>query len=187
MIALSVAALLALAPTLPDDSLYLVEDRYEDQTGRALQLVSFRGEPVLLAMFYARCPQACPLLISEVKRVLAALPPAERDIVKVVLVTLDPVRDTPAFLRQTMTSRSLAPGRWTLLRSNPEATRTLAALLGVRYRAGAGGAIDHSSQIALLDRVGRTVAVRGDLSAPLESFVAAVVDAARRPASPTGP
>jgi protein SCO1/2 len=183
MIALaSVVALLALAPpALPSDSLYLVEDRFEDQRGHALQLAAFRGQPVLLAMFYARCPQACPLLITDVKRVLAGLPALERSLVKVVLVTLDPERDTAVFLQETLTARALDDGQWTLLRTDPAATRTLAAVLGVRYREGAGGAIDHTSQIALLDRAGRKVAVRAEIGAPVQGFAAAVVDVIKRP------
>ncbi|MDP2341854.1 MAG: SCO family protein [Deltaproteobacteria bacterium] len=183
MIALfSVAALLAFAPpALPSDSLYLVEDRFEDHSGRARTLADFRGQTVLLAMFYARCPQACPLLISDVKRVLAALPPAERDVVKVVLVTLDPERDTPAFLATTMTNRSLPTTQWTLMRTDAAATRTLSAVLGVRYRDGVDGAIDHTSQIALLDREGRKIAVRGEIGAPVEGFAKVIVDVVRKP------
>ena len=183
MIALfSIAAVLAFAPpALPPDSIYLVEDRYEDQRGQALQLTAFRGHPVLLAMFYARCPQACPLLISDVKRVLGAVPEAERRQVKVVVVTLDPERDTAAFLSETMKARGLDAAQWTLVRTDPAATRTLAAILGVRYRAEADGAIDHTSQIALLDRWGRKVVVRAQIGAPVDGFAAAVVDVVRAP------
>ena len=181
MIFAVVPVLLAVAPlaALPADSLYLVEDRYEDQTGKDVGLVDWRGQPVLLAMFYASCPQACPLLISDVKRVLAAVPPEERAAIRVVLVTLDPERDTPASLAQTMKSRGLEIPQWTLLRTNPIATRTLSAVLGVRYRDDVDGAIDHTSQIALLDRQGRKVSVRGDIGAAVEGFAAAIVDVVR--------
>lgn len=183
-ISLLAAVLLSIAPTvaptttpLPGDSLYLVDDGFQDQTGAAVHLEDWRGHRVLLAMFYARCPQACPLLISDIQRVLSAVPPAERARVKIVLVTLDPERDTAAFLQETLKSRGLPAAQWTLLRTDEATTRTLAAVLGVRYRDGEDGAIDHTSQIALLDRQGRRVATRAAIGSDVASFVAAIVDA----------
>lgn len=49
---------------------------------------------------FTHCPHICPTALTEIKRTLENLPPAMRDKSQVVLVTLDPARDTPATLQQ---------------------------------------------------------------------------------------
>lgn len=152
--ALLTVVIAGLPSPLPSESLYQVEGRFEDQAGKQRSLSELAGSPTLFAMFYATCPRACPMLIADVKNVLAKLTPEEEARVRVVLVSLDPARDTPEVLRRTMEARGLDADRWTLLRTSPESTRALAAALGVRYRAKGDGSVDHSSKIVLLDEGG---------------------------------
>jgi protein SCO1/2 len=63
-----------------------------DQTGQTITLEQFRGRPVLVAFAYAHCETVCPLIVSDVltaSRAAAPLDPV------VLIVTLDPWRDTP--------------------------------------------------------------------------------------------
>jgi protein SCO1/2 len=48
--------------------------------------------------------------------------------------------------------------RWTLAAASDADARMLAAVLGIRYRAVAGGQFVHTSVIVALDRDGRTLA-----------------------------
>ena len=148
-------------PTLPaskvetgGDSLYVLDGKYTDQDGKAVTLAKFRGKPVLISMFYATCPHACPMLVSDVKRIESGLDPAVRKDLQIVLVTFDPDRDTVDALRQLRELHKVEKDRWTFLRTNPGTVRELAAVLGIRYRFTPDGAIGHSSVITLLDRDG---------------------------------
>lgn len=175
----------ATAPVdLPAESLYQLEGRFEDQTGTARALADFAGAPTLFAMFYATCPRACPMLISDVKNVLGKLTAEERTRVRVVLVSLDPARDTPAVLAKTMEARGLDASRWTLMRTSPENTRALAAALGVRYRAQGDGSVDHTSRIVLLDAGGVMVGRKDGLGGTAEDLIAAVRSLVLSPRSP---
>jgi len=155
--ALLVSVALAGAPakTLPDDSVYLLDATFVDQHGDKAKLDVFRGQPVIFAMFYASCPSVCPRLISDIKRMLADMPEAQRKQTRVVLVSLDPERDTPAVLASVIQARGLDDTRTRLLVGSARDTRRVAALLGVKYRDDGKGAIDHSSRIVVLDAVGR--------------------------------
>ena len=165
----------AAAPLpMSGESLYQVEGVFEDHEGRKGTLAVARGETTLMAMFYATCPLACPLLIGDIKRVLGDLTDAERARVHVVLVSLDPERDTPALLKETITTRSLDPKLWTMLRTDPTATRTLASALGVRYRSNEDDSIDHTSKIVLLNGDGVAVAARDTIGADTAAFVAQI-------------
>lgn len=163
-LALALALSPSLAAALPDDSVYLLEGKsFVDHAGDTRALDVHRGRPVLLAMFYATCPSACPRLIADVQRTLALLSEAERDEVRVVLVSLDPARDTPAVLARAIASRGLDPQRTTLLTGSDADTRRLAAVLGVKYRDDGQGAIDHTSRIVVLDALGRIAQTKDGL------------------------
>lgn len=177
-LALSLVAGLASQPGgTPGDSLYdpeVLDAQFLDQRGVRTRLSAHEGHPVLLAMFYATCPSACPRLIADVQRVLAQLDERTRNDVRVVLVSLNPKHDTPQVLAGVMEGRGLDRERTTLLVGAEEDTRRLAVLLGVRYRDDGQGTIDHSSRIVVLDRGGRIVNKRDGLGGSVDGVAEAL-------------
>ena len=66
-----------------------------DQHGDEVRVADFRGRPVLVTFAYAHCATVCPVVVRTVKTAaeqLEKLDPA------VVIVSLDPWRDTPSSL-----------------------------------------------------------------------------------------
>ena len=143
---------------LPRDSIYQLPVTLTDQHGKSWDWRSKRGKPQVVAMFYTSCQYICPLIVDSGKAVEHALTPAERAKLGILLISMDPKRDTPAALRSVANQRKLDPARWSL--ASPEAAdvRSVAGVLGVRYRALADGEFNHTSALVLLDRDGRIVA-----------------------------
>ncbi|CAL9476404.1 hypothetical protein SUDANB58_02962 [Streptomyces sp. enrichment culture] len=56
------------------------------------------GRPTLLYFGYTHCPDVCPLTMNNIAVAKKQLPEAEQDKLRVVFVTTDPERDTPAAL-----------------------------------------------------------------------------------------
>ncbi|MFB7735104.1 SCO family protein [Streptomyces sp. NPDC056112] len=56
------------------------------------------GHPTLVYFGYTHCPDACPLTMNNIAVAKKALSKAEQDDLRVVFVTTDPDRDTPAEL-----------------------------------------------------------------------------------------
>ncbi|MFF7902996.1 SCO family protein [Streptomyces sp. NPDC088817] len=56
------------------------------------------GHPTLVYFGYTHCPDACPLTMSNIAVAKKALPKAQQNDLRVVFVTTDPDRDTPAEL-----------------------------------------------------------------------------------------
>ncbi|MGW4321058.1 SCO family protein [Streptomyces sp. NPDC004684] len=56
------------------------------------------GRPTLIYFGYTHCPDICPLTMSNIAVAKSKLPKAEQDKLRVVFVTTDPARDTPAEL-----------------------------------------------------------------------------------------
>jgi protein SCO1/2 len=176
-----VTAGLASAAELPGDSLYRLDLTLTDHHGRHFTLAARRGRPQLVSMFYTSCQYVCPLIIDTLKKTQAALTPAERARLDVLLVSFDPARDTPARLAAVFGERKLDAGTWTLARTGPGEVRTLAAALDIQYRALESGDINHSSALVLLDRDGRLRARTDRIGEVDADFVAAVKQALAAP------
>ncbi|MEU9554434.1 SCO family protein [Streptomyces fumanus] len=56
------------------------------------------GKPTLIYFGYTNCPDVCPLTMNNIAVAKKQLPKAEQDELRVVFVTTDPERDTPAAL-----------------------------------------------------------------------------------------
>jgi protein SCO1/2 len=139
--------------------------------GTTIELDADRGHPTLISMFYGTCPAACPALIDAIGRTLDRV---DRRDVRVLLVSFDPARDTPAQLRELARVHRL-DARWTLASAGEADARALAAVLGIRYRTVANGQFFHTSAIVVLDRDGRPVAHMDGLGDP-SGLVAALAD-----------
>lgn len=180
LIALALASVPIAHAGPPDDSVYALKMSLTDQTGQPASLAAFRGHPVLITMFYGSCPRACPLLISKMKLLEQHLSPADRDDLRVLLVTLDPQRDTPEVLAGLAAAHGVDLSRWKFLRTGDAAVRELAAVLGVKYHRLAGGAIWHTSVIVSLDREGRIVGRTEGLDLDLKPLEDSLARAERR-------
>jgi protein SCO1/2 len=69
-----------------------------DMHGNAFRLNDSRGKIVLLYFGYVHCPLECPLTMAHLKQALVSLG-AEAQSVQVVMISTDPVRDTPESMR----------------------------------------------------------------------------------------
>ncbi|HTK47218.1 MAG TPA: SCO family protein [Gemmatimonadaceae bacterium] len=123
-----------------------------DQTGRTVTLEQFRGKPVLVTFAYAHCETVCPLLVSEVlgaRDRLGGRAPA------VLIVTLDPWRDTPSRL-PSIAERWGATGDAHVLGGSPEEVeRVLNAWRIPRARNERTGDVSHPSVVYVVGADGR--------------------------------
>ena len=71
--------------------------------GQSRTLADFRGKVLVVFFGFTHCPEACPTALMRFAQVVKALG-AEGVRVQVVMVTVDPARDTPARLGQYVTA-----------------------------------------------------------------------------------
>jgi len=164
----------AVSDVSPSDSLYQLDIPLETANGGHTRFSKASGHARIVTLFYANCPMVCPLTIETLIKLDAALTPAERASVEILLVSLDPVRDTPQALSRLAHERHIPYKRWTLARASPSDTRKLAAALGIQYRALSDCGFQHSSILVLLDAQGREVGRSSELGAPAPEFLEAV-------------
>lgn len=164
----------ARATPLPGDSVYQLQVPLVDQDGHAAAFADARGQVRVVSMFYTSCKFVCPLIIDTLRKTERALDADARARLRVLLVSLDPVNDTPAALAQLASQRKVDTTRWTLARTDASHVRRLAAVLGIQYKQLAAGEFSHSTSLVLLDGEGRILARTDKLGEADETFVAAL-------------
>jgi protein SCO1 len=142
------------AADVPGASLYQLSVPLETADGATLALASLRGQPLLVTMFYSHCTSICPLLTAELQSIDRQLAPNQRATVRVLMVSFDAARDTPAALKSFARLHHIDDPRWIVARASASDVRLLAAALGIRYRELPDHTFNHSAVITLADRDG---------------------------------
>lgn len=138
-------------------SLYDIGTSWRNERGDSLLLAEMAGTVRVVALVYTSCHGTCPLIVNDMKRIEAAIPPGRDADVGFVLISLDPARDTPGRLAAWAADNELDPARWTMLNGTDVTVREIAATLGVRYQVQPDGEVAHSNIITVLDRDGMVV------------------------------
>jgi len=158
---------------LPDRSIYQLDSLWTTDSGTQTNLAALRGRIQVVTMFFANCQVACPLLVHDMKRIEAILPPELREQIGFVLVSFDPDRDTPEALRAYRQRQGLAEN-WTLLRGKPEDIQELAVVLGLKYKKDLQGQFAHSNVITVLNPEGEIIHQQSGLPQAIEPLVTAI-------------
>ncbi|GGI29896.1 SCO family protein [Bradyrhizobium guangdongense] len=74
-----------------------------DQNGKAVTDKSLKGKPTLIFFGYTHCPDVCPTSLFEMSEVLRAMG-KDADKVNAVFISVDPERDTPATMKEYLSS-----------------------------------------------------------------------------------
>lgn len=141
-----------------------------------VSLKDFRGKVVLIYFGYTYCPDICPTSLAATAEGLKELKPDELARVAMILVSVDPRRDTPARLKEY--ARFFHPVIVGVT-GTPEEIATVAKRYGVFYAeqkvatAGDGYVVDHSADTYVVAPDGKLVGRIAHATAPDQ--VAAII------------
>jgi protein SCO1/2 len=135
----------------------LEEFTLTDEAGKLFHRADLAGQPTIVFFGFTHCPDVCPTTLAKLAQVTkgAAIPG-----LRVVLVSVDPTRDTPQVLNQYV--HAFSPS-FKGLTGTPAEIERVSREFGVAVaRVDLGGGdytVDHSAVIFLLDDQARRVAV----------------------------
>lgn len=126
-----------------------------DQDGRPISSEDLRGELVLYTFSASRCASACePMtaLLRDVQRRLEDAGQAAGPAVRLVTISVDPGRDTPAILAEMAAQAGADPGRWRFATASPNLLKqAVGAGFEVFYGPLDGGGVQVDPLLALVD------------------------------------
>jgi protein SCO1 len=125
-----------------------------DHTGKPRRLEDWRGKAVVLFFGFTHCPDVCPTTLAEIASAVKQLG-ADAERVQVLMVSVDPERDTPESLGKYVTAFD---PRFLALRGDLETTRKVAAEFKIYFEKAKSGdsyTVNHSVQSYVIDPQGR--------------------------------
>lgn len=134
------------------------------QDGRWVSDAQFRGAPMLVFFGYTHCPDVCPATLSDMTLMLRQLPADAK--IAALFITVDPERDTPAALKEYLSSFDPRILGLSGARAELEPVYKSYHVYSKRVP-GSGGdyTMDHSALVYIMDKAGEFVGPL-DLSRP---------------------
>jgi cytochrome oxidase Cu insertion factor (SCO1/SenC/PrrC family) len=123
-----------------------------DQHGRLTTFADFRGHTVLLTFAFGHCSTVCPVIASALR---SARDQAHRPDVPIVIITLDPWRDTPDRLQTIAEGWGLGAEDRVLSGDVADVERILDALGVGRQRDERTGDVTHGQTVLGINALGR--------------------------------
>ena len=152
--------LLPQSRTLPELSL-------TDQDGRQVQVNELKDKWSLLFFGYTFCPDICPATLAQLRQLQGQLPQETRDNLRVILVSVDPNRDTPAQLKKYL---DYFDAGFIGLTSDEKTLSALANAVSIPYipadTSKENYTVDHSGNLVLIGPDGTQ---RGFIRAPINN------------------
>lgn len=132
--------------------------RLIDQDGKVVTDQDMRGKPFLVFFGFTHCPDVCPTTLFEMSEVLRNLG-ADADKLSALFITVDPERDTPAAMKDYLSSFD---PHLRGLTGDAAALAAVAKEYRVYYKKvpleGGDYTMDHTAIVYLMDKQGRFVA-----------------------------
>ena len=139
---------------------------FTNAEGQPQDVSQLTGKWRLVFFGYTFCPDICPTTLAELRQLQSRLPEALKQRMQVVLVSVDPARDTPQQLKQYL---SFFDAGFAGLTGALEPTQELATVLGIPFipadTTQPNYTVDHGGNVAL---VGPDGALHGFLRSPLK-------------------
>jgi protein SCO1 len=128
-----------------------------DQNGKTVSDQDLKGHPFLVFFGFTHCPDVCPTTLFDVSEILRALgPDAART--RALFITVDPERDTPAVMKDYLSSFD---PHLSGLTGDPADIAAVAKAYRVYYKKvpseGGNYTMDHTAIVYLMDKDGRFV------------------------------
>jgi protein SCO1 len=129
-----------------------------DQNGQVVSDQDLKGHPFLVFFGFTHCPDVCPTTLFEVSEILRSLGP-DANRTRALFITVDPERDTPAVMKDYLSSFD---PHLSGLTGDPTAVAAVAKAYRVYYKKvpldQGSYTMDHTAIVYLMDKDGRFVA-----------------------------
>jgi len=155
-----VAGLPDTGATFPIDAgTQLPHTRLVDQNGALIDLASdFRGKAVLLSFVFTRCPDKdeCPAISAKFASMQRQLDPARFHL---LLITLDPVYDSPFVLRAYANRFGADSRAWSILTGQPHEIQHLLNRFGISSLRVGDAKFIHSDKVFVVAQDGKVAQI----------------------------
>ncbi|VEN73544.1 cytochrome c oxidase assembly factor [Candidatus Desulfarcum epimagneticum] len=112
---------------------------FSDERGRKILLKDFVDRPVIMALVFYHCPQACAMILSSMARVMDAMPAKAGEEYRALAVSFDDEETPEIALRSKanylkLIEKDFPEDQWKFLTGDPESIAALTRSVGFGYK-----------------------------------------------------
>jgi len=159
-------------------SIYNLPSVWTTQNNEEIELKELQGNVLVMVMIYTSCQAACPRLVADMRAIEAQIPKTKKDNVTLILVSIDPLTDTPQRLKDFAITNDMDSPSWLFLTGSEEDTREFAAVLAVSYKKISPMDFSHSNIISVFNQKGELVHQKEGLGVNNEETVEKIIELA---------
>lgn len=138
---------------LNEMSIFHLPSHWTTHRGEEIEFKDLQGKPLVVVMIYTACKAACPRLVADMRQIEDKASGKVKE-VTYVLVSIDPVNDTPEKLAQFAKDNEMEGPQWLFLQGDEEGVRDFANILSVKYKKIDPIDFSHSNIISVFDEHG---------------------------------
>ena len=139
---------------LNEMSIYNLPSHWNTQDGSQISFIDLKGQPLVVVMIYTSCKTACPRLVADMRFIDAKVATKPENQPRYILVSIDPLNDTPARLKEFAAENDMAGDQWLFLQGTEDSVRDFANILSVKYKKINPMDFSHSNIISVFDKEG---------------------------------
>ncbi|SMD45993.1 protein SCO1/2 [Aquiflexum balticum DSM 16537] len=135
-------------------SIYQLPSVWNTQDGATIEFKELQGKPLVVVMIYTACKTACPRLVTDMRMIEEKVSSKKMKDVQYVLVSIDPINDTPEKLKDFAKENGMDGIQWLFLQGTEDGVRDFANIMAVKYKQINPIDFSHSNIISVFDRTG---------------------------------
>ncbi|AKP49656.1 SCO family protein [Cyclobacterium amurskyense] len=139
---------------LNEMSIYNLPSNWNTQNGNQISFIDLKGQPLVVVMIYTSCQTACPRLVADMRFIEEKVGTKAGTQPRYVLVSIDPLVDTPERLKKFAAENEMNADQWLFLQGTEDSVRDFANILSVKYKKINPMDFSHSNIISVFDKEG---------------------------------
>lgn len=142
---------------ISEESIFNLTSKWKNQDNETLEIKDFKGKVSVMVMIYTSCKAACPRLVADMRDIESKIPKDKLKDLNFILVSIDPVTDTPEKLKVFAKDNFMEDAHWTFLQGTPNTVQEFANVLAVKYKKITPIDFSHSNIISVFNKEGELV------------------------------
>ena len=142
---------------ISEESIFNLTSKWQTEENKTVELKQLNGKTLVMVMIYTSCKAACPRLVADMRNIEAQLTPKKIKDIQFVLISIDPLTDTPKRLKQFAIENIMDGDQWTFLQGTESGVRELANVLSMKYKEISPIDFSHSNIISVFNPAGELI------------------------------
>ncbi|WP_347921828.1 SCO family protein [Pontimicrobium sp. SW4] len=163
-----------ISEEISETSIFNLDSKWHTEEGETILLEDLKGKTLVMVMIYTTCKAACPRLVADMRNIEKQIP-NNKDL-RYVLVSIDPVNDTPERLKAFAIENQMDAEHWTFLQGTESTVREFANVLAVKYKQISPLDFSHSNIISVFNDKGELMHQQEGLGVDNKETVSTILE-----------